>query len=760
MKKKLFIAAGSAAAVIAVAALILTVLYLMQRVDHDITLHGQVQSETVIRRDDSGIPLIMAHSKDDICFALGYLHAQDRLVVMEYYRAIANSEAARIIPGDGAILDRIIRASGIRRASKEIMEALTPQYRDNLKAYVNGINTIRNQWYKLYHKAIMKRNWEPVDAVAILLLREWTNAYLNNRELIFSMPSAMQSPVLNEIIPQNLQYFHADEQSSTVQLLKKIRKLLNDYVGAFNRGYAFFLPPDGKENLRGQSAFSYNSSFAVYPDWYPVHVQYGDILIRGVTCAGLPFILSGHNQGIGFLSMNLDVDTEDFIVEEVKTIEGTARHWSRTGWKEFTAVQEPVFTADKAARQEIVWHTDDGPVLNEVTGDKNYGDSIVALKCLMPKEDYVRSLFDLPFCENIEKARDTIRNTTSYPRMCLLTSDEKALAVSTGKLPYRNSAPETLRRGPYFDWNGVQDITSYQENRQGPLITGSGFTGSMPAQAVSWSIPDDARQNRIKWLAAASNSGRSALACKKILTDTYSIAAEKFIPLFLQNLKVNPVTSAQLAKIYFSDWNYRAESSLVAPTLFYGILLGYLHETFYDEFDFMIDDMMANSNLLMDSFQNMAALKKSVYFNDTKTDTTESSDEIFDRAFLKTMRKLNRRQGPIMEEWKWGGIHRNHYSVPFEKTFIARLVTGDIPNHPIQGGSMAIYNNSVSSELAPVSNTSLLGILDGASAEISMDFSCSVNPMSSFFNLKTATQRFTPFTRIESKHTTVIKKNP
>ena len=66
---------------------------------------ADVPAEIQITRDRRGMPCIRAEGFPELFYALGFLHAQDRLPVMEYYRAIATGSADRVISGDdGRIL--------------------------------------------------------------------------------------------------------------------------------------------------------------------------------------------------------------------------------------------------------------------------------------------------------------------------------------------------------------------------------------------------------------------------------------------------------------------------------------------------------------------------------------------------------------------------------------------------------------------------------------------------------------------------------
>src|SRR4051794_41668480 len=60
-------------------------------------LHGPVR----IRRDRWGVPHIEADVREDLYFAQGYCHGQDRLWQMDFYRRGGGGRGARRVGGEG-----------------------------------------------------------------------------------------------------------------------------------------------------------------------------------------------------------------------------------------------------------------------------------------------------------------------------------------------------------------------------------------------------------------------------------------------------------------------------------------------------------------------------------------------------------------------------------------------------------------------------------------------------------------------------------
>ena len=104
-------------------------LYLRQslpQTEGEIRLAGSsgLSAPVEILRDRYGIPHIFAASLDDASFAMGYVHAQDRLWQMEMSRRIAAGRVAEVVGPGGLETDRFLRTLGVRRAAEANLRTL------------------------------------------------------------------------------------------------------------------------------------------------------------------------------------------------------------------------------------------------------------------------------------------------------------------------------------------------------------------------------------------------------------------------------------------------------------------------------------------------------------------------------------------------------------------------------------------------------------------------------------------------------------
>ena len=74
-----------------------------------------ISGEIKIYRDSLAIPYIMAKTEEDAAFALGYVHAQDRLFTMDLARRAAEGRLSRIFGEETVPFDQMFLTVGIKR---------------------------------------------------------------------------------------------------------------------------------------------------------------------------------------------------------------------------------------------------------------------------------------------------------------------------------------------------------------------------------------------------------------------------------------------------------------------------------------------------------------------------------------------------------------------------------------------------------------------------------------------------------------------
>src|SRR6266568_3443868 len=129
-------------------------------------LHDPVE----VIRDRYGVPHIYAQNEDDLFFAQGYVHAQDRLWQMELNRRIGAGRLSEIFGEIALETDRFCRRLGLHRSAAAEIPRLSEHNKRMLNAYTQGVNTfIEQNANKLSVEFTLLQTkpepWKPADSI-------------------------------------------------------------------------------------------------------------------------------------------------------------------------------------------------------------------------------------------------------------------------------------------------------------------------------------------------------------------------------------------------------------------------------------------------------------------------------------------------------------------------------------------------------------------------------------------------------------------
>src|SRR5579859_473871 len=175
-------------------------LYLRQSLPEttgELQLSG-LEAPVEILRDEHGIPHIFAASVADAQFALGFVHAQDRLWQMEMDRRIAAGRLAEALGPAALEPDRLFRTLGVHRVAAANYAHYDAESRRLLEAYSAGVNAFLARKPVLPPEfwifGIRPEPWTPVDSIAWLKMMAWDLGG-NWRTELLRMSLAQRLPV-------------------------------------------------------------------------------------------------------------------------------------------------------------------------------------------------------------------------------------------------------------------------------------------------------------------------------------------------------------------------------------------------------------------------------------------------------------------------------------------------------------------------------------------------------------------------------------
>jgi penicillin amidase len=355
-------------------------------------------------RDSAGVPHIWAATPEDLFFAQGYVHAQDRLWQMELFRRVADGRLAEVLGADLLESDKFLRTIGLGRAARAGAGTLDPGRRAWLEAYAAGVNAwidghrgalppefvalrIRPEPWEIEHSLMLEkimawdlaayqRGLDLAGAVrrlgperAVHLAPEYPDWGVR---IIGGAPgdSARPAQPHNVLAPAVARSVPPAVPPLAAALLDalSITRASNAWVVAGERTRT------GKPILANDMHLSLTSPSL----WYLAALHGGEFEVAGMTLPGAPFVVAGHNRAIAWGLTNAYLDDADLILERADPADST-RYLTPDGSLPFMVLVDTIEVRGSAEPVlfPIRW-TRHGPILNDV--EARAAEELVALR--------------------------------------------------------------------------------------------------------------------------------------------------------------------------------------------------------------------------------------------------------------------------------------------------------------------------------------------------------------------------------------------
>lgn len=332
-----------------------------------------------IARDGFGVPHVDAASMEDAAFAMGLVHAQDRLWQMELTRRVAAGRISEFAGKEGLQADRLVRRVGLFRVAREEAALLGLEAKQMLEAYAAGVNSVINSErplpleFRLLH--LRPEPWQPVHSIAagkllaFALSLNW-EAEMQRLSLLRALGPERAAqldltyPGANPtIIAESVAEIGAATGDAVRDMFLEAARWIPLTVGASNSWVV-----SGARTVSGRPLLCNDPHLtpSVPSTWYAAHVRAGDDFeSTGVTTPGLPFVLIGHNRHVAWGFTNSFADCQDLVIEEFDS--ASAQHYrTERGFEPARLIREIIHVKDASDELEEVVVTRHGPVIGRV----------------------------------------------------------------------------------------------------------------------------------------------------------------------------------------------------------------------------------------------------------------------------------------------------------------------------------------------------------------------------------------------------------
>lgn len=478
----------------------------MAPLDGTLTVAG-LQSPVEVRRDRFAVPHIRARSTSDLLFAQGWVHASDRLWQMELHRRVGHGRLSEVIGELGVSTDELVRTIGFSRAARRDAQTLTGETRALFERYVAGINAYLEQnrfTPPLEHLllGIRPEPWRIEDSLVwgkVLgfgLALNWTSELLVSclvaklgvekaRELFPEYP--IEHPT---IVPGTGKPVFA--QDTAVKILDELKRSARDLPLPAIAGMSNNWVVAGKRTESGRPLLANDPHLALQlPSiWYESHLEAPDFHVTGVSLAGIPGVLIGHNQDIAWGITAALIDTQDLFMEQFHP---ERLHQYKVGdeWKTATVIKEEIrVKGEPRPRICTVVETHHGPILN-TTGPIADDDNApkFALRWTGLTESFASTaLFGLNRARNWDEFNAALDEWTD-PALNFVYADREHIGYRmAGRIPVRKAGVGAV---PVPGWTGEYDWQGFVPTAEMPrsFDPERGYLASANNQIVGADFP-------------------------------------------------------------------------------------------------------------------------------------------------------------------------------------------------------------------------------------------------------------------------------
>lgn len=687
--------------------------------EYDKTLQTPAVAAPVeIVRDNANVPHFFGATDQDVFFALGYAHAQDRLWQMLMLRRTVQGRLSEVLGARTLETDTLMRRIDLAGHARNSVASQDADTHAALRAYANGVNTRIDEInfnalgrgapeLFMFPQAIAP--WVPADSIGVQkLMALQMSGHLEHEVLRARVSLAIDDePRLNDILPL--------APGTGIAALPKYAALM-PAMPAF-AAYTPSKSPDlspfpdyGKAGASNAWAAATSRSasggtlLASDPHlplsapsiWYLARLELQTGGVIGGTIPGMPLVISGRSDNLGWGLTATHADDQDLFIEEINP-NNPQQYRTPDGFKDFVTRKSIVNVKDAAPVTITLSWTDNGPVLPgslyNITSVTPPGHvAALGWTALSNDDTSISALIGLMRSANIGQAV-TAAEAHVAPVMNLTLADKDSIALKVvGKLPRRDAAHQSQGRLPSLGWrkeNRWQGTFPYPTN-PGFVSPLGGIVGNTNNKVVDRPFPlhltyvwgDSQRIERWKRL-MQSREVHTRDSFVEAQLDTVSFTARSLLPLVGADLWYTGEAAEQgtrerqrqRALALLSEWNGEMNEHMPEPLIFATWMRMLQDRLIRDDLGPLADSFTHVDPVFIERvFRNVDGA--AAWCNIRQSAPTETCADMARLSLDDALIAIEERYGRQIEALRWGDAHQavhNHQvlgEVPVLRYFV------------------------------------------------------------------------------------------
>jgi len=706
-----------------------------------------VDARIEIVRDAHGIPRIFAKTPHDAWFAMGYVHAMDRLWQMDVSRRLVQGRLSERFGAVALGTDRLMRALDMDGHAERSLAALSAESRDVLDAYASGVNARialnADEGHgrgapEFYVFGGEIDPWTPADSLSILkgmafqISRGALAKEVKRGRFLLGLEPRQVHDLFPDYPGQGVSALPlvkaegrparerpAGGQGLPHEILFALGDLTDEYAAGASNAWAV----DGRHTASRAPLLAADPHLPLTAPgiWHPVQVTGPGIELIGGSLPGLPAIVIGRNDRIAWGITAAEIDDLDVFIEQVDPVD-PSRYRTPDGWAEFETREETIQVRSAKPVGMVVRATRHGPVLPiTVAGlaavtPRNHVPAL-SWTALTDDDTSFEALLALNRSGTVAEA---LRAADGYvaPALNLVVADARTVGMGVaGRVPLRRLTSRIQGRAPSpgwkddDDWIGRLPVSALPRtiNPPGGAVANANNrvgNAAFPRHlSFDWDAPY--RLNRIiKQLGARET--HSVESFRALQMDSISEMARAIAPLVGADLwdsggdeGAHPLRGEALARL--RDWNGEMSERRAEGLIFTAWLDALVPAVAGDELGPLSEYYQGSRPLFVERvYRDIDEAGR--WCDDTKTE--ETVETCRDRAALAldtALETLAGRYGDDIGDWRWGAAHRaihRHSTLGDLGTTVAGvdLSLGSLVNieHETSGGDYTLNRGAMS----------------------------------------------------------------
>jgi len=637
-----------------------------------------------IVRDRHGIPTIRAQSEQDAYFALGFVHAQDRLWQMDLARRAGAGRLSEILGERGRTTDLFVRTLGLYHLAEAEVASLDPPARAALEAYAAGINAYIGQhkgaWpIEYYLLGTRPYEWRITDSLVFgrlmalrlgndyrdeleraQLLRELSSDQI--QDLWPSYPPGWPKGATGSIAPEAKEALARIRWDAIEAALPKI-----PLRASASNSWAV----DGRHTANGKPILANDPHLSLEAPavWYLARIEMPGLTLAGATMPALPFLILGHNDKVAWGFTSSYVDTQDLFIEHL-TEAGSDHYVTPDGSLAFETRQETIKVRGKKDVTLAARSTRHGPVISDLWKPDDRpriaSDSLdvvaFADASLRPDNRTANAFYALDHAKNAGDVTAALEQFDAPPQNVIFADSDGNIGFqSVGRIPVRKR-PDGLFPVPgwsgNYDWTGLipyGELPHALNPESGRLyVANNRATNGDYPYPLSAYWPSAYRARRIGEM-LDDMTPLSIAESAGMQLNTVSLAAADLVP----RLLVAPIQSerGRAAQSMLGHWDGDMKRDAPEPLIYAAWLLELGQGMIASRLGKVADSIQAVDPMIIAHLLN----DRPAWCDDPTTKADETCDMEIAAALERALDRLTKAYGPDMTRWQWGDAHRAHF---------------------------------------------------------------------------------------------------